>query len=909
MAYKQYSVYAYTGDVEAAKNRIANNAANLTASEEISYPLKFDLFSNKENASVGGYAVTEEHALADLDGNKLFLDHRLLVDATGGHGGVAVSDGILDMSTVDIVNGSIEFSSLPSASPFSVSYSARSDKIQDSHLNSLQNVVMRMQHVMGLRAAIQGIGTGLVTLPIVTTYNPATQAALDGIQTNVLPNIVLLGNLEGDLKIGSTENSDLDSFGGDGFRITIGNAGTVGSVDEIRMSSDDLRVNDSRAGTLQYSCDVQDKVFFSGATEFASQVTIGHPYAGTGNYALYVPPHMTGYYQSAMLRVNGPMYYGDGISGVGNVTFFVVSGEVVDVVGAFEATTIHVERTLDVDGAATFNAKVDANSPGYFTTNQDIQLRDDPTGTPTKIDGLDPSYANVAIESASEVKGTISSYHFTRTFTDDSVPFVSGEKQHPVHLFPMYPMVGGWMFTGLVKYATANFHSHKTVLLLDSAIRDVSEFGNNYGSYCPGLFDPGDTYVEINDGGSAKVSYPVYYHEISTGGAGVIVTGLNLYVNSDDNVLETPSVVGQSYRIFQPSNAPLEHMTSDFSDPTAPTATFGDAAGGYYSSSQGSKVDVKTRPANLGPSVAVNVKPVYKRLTSNSTVQTSVLQALQRSIDYEQIVNGGGWGVGSHPGGKEIGVAYLFVSTHSEHMTQHGQVKFKASPNPFGIATSNIWGSAGLNMNPGQWAAVGEIIASTTDGTNWTHISTVSYRPNAFYDSCWVPLVNFRDSHAALTVPPNLGRCLPFYGSEDGSGVDLEYGPGEGDHNFWVEHNIGPVQSLDEISVRVFIGKYSSNGYGTPGVGNWTSFHRLSAGSSRLISQYSHGYHDDSDWHPGIDHDSAGAGFFKEVTRYVDVRYFDTRFCRISFENDTPFDQPGSAGNADYIRVIIKRTR
>jgi hypothetical protein len=906
MGYEQYSQFAYTGNVEAAKNRIANNSSDGIHSETVGFPNTFDIFVQKENASVGGFAVTEEHATADLNGTKLYLDHRLFADSTGGVGSITVSDGTIDPGTIDVFASSVEFTTLPTNTTFTATYTARSDKVQDSHLNSLQNAVMRMQTSLGLKNAVGGIGTGIATLPLVTTFDPANQSVLDALKQDIIPNIIMLQHLESNIKIGSTTNTNLDSFGGDGYTVQVGNPG-AGSADNIKVSSNLLEVNDTREGTLKYSMNTGDVVSFSGCTLFASQVTMGEAHAGQGVYQGSVPTSVTGFYSEAMLRVNGGIYFGNGMSGVGNIVFVTATGQKVDIVGNLEATDLHVENTSLFDGVSTFKAKASALYPGYYETNANIVLTDR-ASVPTRIDGLDPSYARVAIESDAQVPGVVSTY--VRKGTDlstDFQPYISGSKQHPVHKFEMYPIIGGWMFTGAVSFAKAGFFSHKDVLLLQGDLKDVSSFGNGYGSYAPGLFSPSDTHIELDDGGDAKVSYPIYFHDVEIGGGG-IATGINVYINADDNIMVSPSIIGADYRLFQPSNAPVDHLRSS-GFPTTPAVEFGVSSSSYYANSSTNTAEFKTHAAFVGPSVGSEPFPTYKRLENNDTVSENILEALQRSIDHEQIVGEGGYAANTT--GNVFGIAYVYAGTDSRDGTKHDQVKLKASPSPWGIAKANIWGSAGLNMNPGQWAIVGEVVAYTTNGTSWTEVETVGYRPNGLYDSCWVPLVNYRDPNLTApldSIPDDLGRCLPLFGTnDDASGPGGLFSTNEGDLNFWVEHNIGPVASLSEVSVRVFTASFPAGGYNVPSDGGWGSIHRMAgAGSANLWSPWAMPYNaNHKDVRGG---GAAGAGFFREITQDCDIRMFDSRFARLSFVDDTPFDEPGG-DVAEYIRVVIKKTR
>lgn len=929
MAYNQYSIYAYTGNAEAAKNRVSSNSADAINSEDTGYPHRFDLYVNKENASIGGYAVVEDHATADLDGSTLFVDHRFNVDATGGLGDITVTDGVLDIETINTTKSSIDFSTLPSEETFKISYTATTDKVQDSHLNVLQNAMMQMQQKLGLQNAVDGVGTGLTTLPIVTTFDPAEQSSIDQIKQTILPNMVMLGHLEADTKIGSTSNPVLGSFGGDGFTITLGNDAAAGSMDHLRFFGQTLQVEnkDGLPGSFYYSMNTGDQFHCSGIAEFASQVTIGRRHGGAGvqlgnssfMFPGEIPGGLSGFYNNALLRVNGSIYVGNGMSGIGGFTFLITSGEVFDIVGNLEATDLLVENTSSFHGPAAFRDRTNASYPGFFTTNNDIELRDRPGGAPGRIDDLDPSYANTVIHSPSQLLGVVSTQLRDQVFdTVYEQPWASGAKQHPIHKFHMYPMMGGFSFSGTVQFAKAASFSNKNVLIVETALQRIGAGANEYGSFSQGMFTAGDTHIEIDNGGGDRLSYPIYYHDrvIDDGAAHAIVTGLNLYVATDDDVLISPTVNGQAFRIFQPSNVPVKHLSVDFGTPTSPTVTFGNAGGSlYYGVGAQHAVEFTTNAAWPGSSASPVSAPIYKKLLPGEAVTTNILTALQRSVDKEELDAFVAWAAT----GDQIGVAYILASTTSSADTLHGSVQLKASPSPFGIAARNVWNSAGTKINPGQWTPVGEVVATTTvanQGNSWSLTEVVSYRPNAFYDSCWVPLVTYRaegmNAGGAQTIPLNLGRCLPFHTSADHGSNDNVFAPGEGDHNFFVEHNIGPVVSLEEVSLRVFVAKFGTNADGSTynrSTNNerFTAFRDSAAGVANLWTQYPMPYqannHDFFDGPIG----SRVAGGIKEVTAETQIRFFDSRFARISFI-DTGNVLIGNKP-PDYIRVVIKRTR
>jgi hypothetical protein len=912
MVYNQYSSYAYTGNVEGVKNRISSNSADTNNSEDTLFPIAYDLFVNKENASNAGFGVSEQHSTADLAGSKVYLDHRLFVDTTGGYAGITSSNGTIDQSSINLTEGSVSFSSVPTDTTYALSYSARSDKVFDSHINALQNAVMRLQQKFGLQAAIGGIGTGLSTLELVTNYTPPNQGALDGIKNNILPNIVTLGHLEGDLKIGSTNNSLLSSHGGVGVVVTLGNHDASGPVDAIQIDGELFKVSNklgARPVDIQLGASTGDVLGVSGLANFRSQVTIGLPGAGAGAYQGFVPNLLTGFYNEAMLRVNGGIYFGAGMSGNGNVTFVTTTGGRVDIVGDLEATDLHVENTSQFDGQAVFLDFVDARSPGYFTTNKDIELRTKTNGEPALIDGLDPSYGQVATESAAEVFGAVTTHLRSDFGTLESTPYVSGAKRHPVHDFFMYPMLGGWGFTGVVQFAKASDHSSKNVLICDSYMLSIDTVAaREYGSYSQGLFNPGDTFLEIENGSSERVTYPIYYHDkvFEDGQTHAGVTGFNLYLATDDDVLVSPTVNGQNYRIFQPSNIPARHLSTDFSTDTSPTVTFGNDGNGYYGQGAANRSSFVTQAAYPGPSVGPDVFPIYKQLSPGSVVTENLLTALQRSVDHEKIIATTNYTTV----GAQKGIAYIYATSANNKGTEHTNVLLKASPSPWGLAHSQVFGSNVTSINPGQWALVGEVVAQTSiaqAGTAWSLIETVSYRPNAFYDSCWVPLVTYRGANQAVghdTIPDNIGRCLPFHGTTDVGSADFD--DGEGDHNFYVEHNIGPVHNLSELSVRVFVARYNTD-YTRESENVWDSrFRQTAAGSANLWTPFNAPYqgHEFTNSPGG----SVGEGALKEITGSCQIRYFDSRFCRISVVATADADI--TAGSLPgYIRVIVKRTR
>jgi len=907
MAYEQYSDQAYTGGVESAKNRISSNS-NSPDAETIGFPNTFDLFVNKENASLGGFAVTEEHATADIDGSVLFLDHRPAVDVTGGIGLITVSEGTIDSGQTDVGAKTVTFSTLPTAETFTISYDAAADRVEDSHINALQNAVMALQSTVGLKAAVSEIGSGISTLPIVTTLDLGSLAELQAVQ-DFLPNVVLANALAENFVLGST---DIAALPGDGARIYIGATGSL-NRDDVYIDANSLHIG-AREGDGTENCIMHiglhtgDRVHITGCTDIASQVTIGFEGGACGNLQDTIPQSDLGaFYSGAFLRVHGGVYFGDGISGVGDIVFVTTTGEEVQVQGDFHATTLLVDATSTFNGVSTFNKDVRILSPGFLLTNQDIVMSDTPGGAPTTIDSLDASYAKVNLENQHVIRGSVISSVRSPLTTPEATPYTQGAKVHPVHGFNMYPIIGGWTYTGLVNFEKATDGSqHQNILLLSAAMDAI---GNNYpngtaaqnsnvgggsisyGDYATGFFNPGDTYIELDLGNGvvSKVSYPIYHHT-EEGFDGTTMTGLNVYVAADDSSFQDAAIAGSVYKLFQPGNAPTDHLNTDFSDSSNPLAVLGNQNNSDYPQEN---VSLLTERGFDGGNRAQSNHPVLKSLGAGSTVSVNMANALTKSID-------------NPPYYPQTGIAYIYANTDNNALTREDNIALRASPSPYGIAGQFV-NHLGYTLRPGQHCPVGEVVATTTDGSAWTLVESVGYRPDAFYDSCWVPMVEYMSALSPeTTIPSNIGRCLPIFGTNSTEFEDDEF-------NFFVEHNIGPVRSLTEVTKQVFIASYKDMAFtGHPVEGEHASIYKHSAaGSYNLWSPYAEPFKAGHDFDtPDADLITTKQGYLRDISNLVHFRMFDSRFAMLGIEDSeaTVFEDKDGR-SAQYIRVVIKRAR
>ena len=890
MTYDQYSINAQTGAPEAGKNRLSSNS-NDSSSETVLWPAKFDLLTNKENSSLSDFSVTEEHASGDISSTLLYLDHRPASDLSGNVGAITLSDGAVDTGATDIFNKTVTFTTLPTGDTFDITYTAAADKIEDSHINALQNAVMQIQSSLGLTSPVDGYGTGISTMPIATLFNPSSLAELQSIQA-FMPNVILLQHLTEDTVIGSTTNASLPSPGAGGITLNLGSTGAL-NRDSLVLDFDEITVqalNGTTGGVFNYSSNTGDQVGFSGVTDFASQVTIGRSYGAlVDSYEDTVPSGAGAFYSGAALRVHGGIWFGSGLSGNGQVTIVNLSGEALTVVGEFHGSSLLIDNEATLNGPTTFNSSVEVAFPGNFSSNNHIALNDRPDGNASKIDGLDPSYAEASLKHLPAVKSSVTSNVRPTMDTDYSNPNQANAKFHPQLGFTMYPVLGGWTFTGSTLFEKAAVGTHRNVVLLQCDLDAVAGLGGGTfesGSYCTGMFNPGDTYIEfdIDNGNKNKLSYPIYYHT-TEGYSSSTLTGLNVYLAADDEVFEDgTSIAGSAWRMYQPGNVPSENITADFSVSTAPIVKFGNLNNSEYPTQD---LGMVLGQAWEGGSNVSDGRPAHKRLAAGASASVDVTASLTKSIE----------GLTS-----ATGVAYVYATTNpGNDVTLEGSIELRATPTPYGLASSNVF-QGGHSINPGQDCPVGEVWASTTDsGVNWSLIEVASYRADAFYDSGWVPMVSYIESGAA----PDMGRCLPITGSQAG----IDYVSTEKHYNFFVEHNLGPVRGgLTDFDFKVWVSRYKSMNYSGQQSDNNPDtllYQQTSAGDMNLWTPMSMPY--STTLHEHYQSHAGDRGALVDITDIASINMLDSRFAMVSIDSNPVGD--ATIEDNEYIRVYFRRNR
>jgi hypothetical protein len=1041
MAYNQYSQWAPTGAHPAAVTRVTSNPHS-TKDGYVGFPNKFDAFGNKENAGIGPFAVTESHPIADIVGGVLPLDHRVAVDITGGYTAPTLNGGGAVTST-DIYQSTITVGTTPSVDPFNVTYIARADQIHDTHINAIQNALMATQQQVGLGSLISGAGTGISTLNVVTNFDPS-----DAVEYSVfaakLSNGLMLGHLSSDLQISSTHESFMAGYGNTGLKVTLGST-TANTRNDVTIDADVFTLETAagadpvnKRGTYHIGGTTGDLTIITGETRIASQLTVGYPGgAHIDPIVTTVPPSPSGaFYSGAAIRAHGGIWFGSGMSGFGDITFITTEGENVDIEGDLETDTLAVNQSTVLNGStyiptsSTFTcgnwSHIQFYTVPYFAGNASSKAGYLRGRWGLGLEGhqmQDPDYVSMY----GQIRG-----HTVGSVVDSCKPQITqgntgqyGQKnikRHPTLGVDMYPIIGGWTFTGKVNYNPGTVYDHNNVVLISSDMTACGPGGetgtahdnvihtlgglaggdsiwspslgggvSGWGSYSSGLFSPGDTYIEFESTSSTNLreqhAYPIYYHEPNIGSNGTMyenmVTGLNLWVVGDDNT-QLANLVGNHYRIFQPGNAPVEHLECDFSTAALPLVTLkfqglGDSPNDYEKQRFGMVTD---KPLN--DKSHWHQDHIYKTIDSyamtSNPMRAVITGALAKSVEAKVQLTSG---VVYPSTFRMTGVAYIFACAKTLSQSQHadmlptdqsfaahnnqGGLVLKASPTPFGVADAGLYESATNSLTTSDLGVpLGEVVAYTTQdpdgGGAWTHVETTSYRVDGYYDSCWVPLVEYQSNfllHDRDIANPafiagafgngGLGRCLPFYGTttrqsdgvstfKDGQQVYAE-DSALGYSQFWVEHNLGPIRSLADLDFKAYVASYASmktNGRNSvypllTGVHD-NSLYKLSQNQYNLWASPPDIYADAADIpSSSTEHfavspleSAIDRGFMNEITHAVSVTYMDTRFALLSVHLERGdnhklfYGGMGAGGSTDgniegqfagYIRVIMSKSR
>jgi len=122
--------------------------------------------------------------------------------------------------------------------------------------------------------------------------------------------------------------------------------------------------------------------------------------------------------------------------------------------------------------------------------------------------------------------------------------------------------------------------------------------------------------------------------------------------------------------------------------------------------------------------------------------------------------------------------------------------------------------------------------------------------------------------------------------------------------------------SMADLDIKVYIANYGLQPFdtnpGQTGAYGGSTFRSEAMGAQNLWTPYSALYSTVATAHTfGISPQIGTRGFLKDISRFVSLRYIDTRFALLSIDVDsetTEFQGKGSR-KAGYIRVIIHKSK
>lgn len=383
MPYKTFSEFApaVSGNIESSEIAKVHNNPLVAASNQISWPTKYDAFVEKNNSQLQTFMVTDEiHEVSDIDianGNGLYLYHRILPTDDPGSTNVSVSAGTIVTGLIDFNAGRIYFSNNPTGQ-FTVSYLAQPDPVHSSHVNALQNALMRMQNVLGAGSdQDQGIKNAQYLL-----YGTS-------------PTGSLLAHIPNAVSIADFTKTTFTVAGESGFThtINIGNSWDTVTVDTSQFIVQSSGGRQATTGSYPVPNSANVQFIINADSHLKAQTTIGAtwPASGVGTWGT------SGQYTGAGLRILGDVFIAGNLTTLGTETTLngirSVTGDMVT--GSLTVSGDAIIRgNLQVDGDLTVGGGLGLET---LTVSGELFVGDrisftNRNGVVTTVDGLDPSY-------------------------------------------------------------------------------------------------------------------------------------------------------------------------------------------------------------------------------------------------------------------------------------------------------------------------------------------------------------------------------------------------------------------------------------------------------------------------------------------------------------------------------------
>lgn len=705
---------------------------------------------------------------------------------------------------------------------FTVNYTAAPDCESLVYINAIQDSIMEMQQVLG-PTALTGY-PGLRNLKYGLFDSPADVHA-----SGVAQNAVFLSHLDQNIRISSTNDAGLIARG---VRHTI----QLGrETDSVIVDATGFTVYQSvgvNPLTINLGLRTGDNIYYKGSLSGAGPVTIGGP--EWSNYSGKIfSTELTGtFYSGAMLKVHGDIAAMGNIKAYGALTLITATGTTSQVLGDWT-----VGDELRVYGQTHLYGDTDTQN---INVQRNLLLDGDLIAGnqygaggngQTTIDNLD----------CSEVAWTYTA-GIQRVYPNSVVagPYkkVYNTPKKRV-ITPWFTLEGNRMagdqliLTGRLNATAGPSGANPAILQLLLGVPVVSGFysyatGFTSGLWSPGMMDPGSLWVEMIDGGAVGYKAPIYNYTVEATGANTI-DRLNVFCPS----LTTGTIPATNERfiLYNPGNVPYDFIT---------------AAGG------------------ASPTFAVSgssTDPLIVSFNNHVRILTSKTanQSLATALEYSVSGNGG-----TSP----TGVAYIIADSNGVDV-ENAPI-FRARAVPFRMPNETV---------------IGEVVASKAAGT-WTVLDTVSYRPNGFYDSAWIPVI--KDPNISTTS----GRCLPGFTSASTTPLRVYF-----------NHDLGPDLDFTKVKADLYLGTPSTK---SP----------LDQGYTQTMPYTNSMFGQDVRNPHGLSgvliHVPLGAKRVSSATteRDASVIYFDSRLIGVDLSPDLMDGFPTGAASTPvptYARLVVKR--
>lgn len=722
-----YDIFSIHAPTGESATRVVSTNENSLYGREIGFPSNLDLYTRHISDADGSQSVVESRSLSELVGSRLYLHHRPLTNTSGQATTITTSDGTIDTSYTTPTQAYIVFSSLPSAD-FTVSYVAVPDCDFSWSLNTLQDSVMEIEKILG--PSNDSSYAGIRNLKLGLFDSPTGSTA-----SGILQNGVYLSHLDQNIVVASSDDSTLQATRGAAHTIQVGRAtdNFIADVTGFTISQS----NGTLHNTIVLGTKTGDTINWKGSASGAGPLTVGGA-EWPGYSGVMFSLEMTGqYYTGSMLKVHGDAAFMGNVKAYGNITVINATGTTSTILGDFT-----VRDELFVNGVTHLIGEANTNR---LNVEQDLHINsniiaDDGAGAggngQSLVDNLDCS------EVAHSYNYVIQNTH---PYSIISAPMNTGHVV-PKNLTyrPWFKLDGNHLvgdvfsITGSLNASASSSgaHPHILQLLLNEYIASgtyQSYYGSLSGVWSPGMMDPGSLYIKMLDGQSAGLVSPIYGYTVEGTGTVNTITRLNVFL---PEAVANPPQTNDKYILYNPNN--ITYNTLSAAGGADPTVTI---------------------QASASEPLAMSFANEVRIMTADSSAQ-SMRAALTASVT----------GMGGLP---VTGVAYVFAD--SNNTDPENPPIFKIRPMPIRM--------------PGQ-TPVGEVVAEY-NGTTWSILETVSYRPGGMYDSSWIPICSIVDQ--AFTS----GRLTPGLTSASTA-------PGR----FYFHHYLGSDVDIGKINADLYLGRY-----------------------------------------------------------------------------------------------------